>query len=77
MRSGETEYAMGAPSAIRTASWQDRRILAVVQTKLERRRAVIGLCGEGKSANGDQQALRRDGISGNQADDRSPEAFAP
>ena len=77
MRSGEAEDAMRAAGVIRIASRQVRRILAVMETKFERRRAVTGVGGEGESANGDQQALSGDRISGEQAHDRSPEATTP
>jgi hypothetical protein len=53
------------------ASRQLRRVLSIMQTKLESRRVIANICGRGEAANRDQQALRSDRIGDDDADQRS------
>lgn len=73
MRAGETEDAMTAPGMTGSACRQVRRRLAVMETKLEGGRSVAGMRRERKSADGDQETLRRYGIGHDDAEQRSPE----
>jgi len=54
MRSGKTEDAMAAASVIGIACGYLRNALAVVDTKLETRRGVLGLGRQGEACKDDQ-----------------------
>jgi hypothetical protein len=77
MRSGKTEYAMGAAVMTGVAGRQVRRALGVVETKLESRSALTGTGRERKAAKRNQQALRGNGIGDDDADNRSPQTPGP
>ena len=73
MRSGKAEDAMGAVGMVGIAGRQFRRVLGIVQTKLESRRVIADICRKGEVAKCDQQALRGDRIGDDDADQRSQE----
>jgi hypothetical protein len=73
MRSGKAEDAMGVAGMIGIAGRQLRRVLGIVQTKLESRRVIADICRKGEAAKCDQQALRGDRIGDDDADQRSQE----
>jgi hypothetical protein len=73
MRSGKAEDAMGVAGMIGIAGRQLRRLLGIVQTKLESRRVIADICRKGEAAKCDQQALRGDRIGDDDADQRSQE----
>ena len=73
MRSGKAEDAMGAAGMVGIAGRQLRRVLGIVQTKLESRRVIADICRKGEAAKCDQQALRGDRIGDDDADQRSQE----
>ena len=71
MRSGKAEDAMRTAGMVGIARRQFRRVLGIVQTKLERRRVIANICTRGEAANCDQQALRGDRICDDDAGQRS------
>ena len=73
MRSCKAEDAMGAVGMVGIAGRQLRRVLGIVQTKLESRRVIADICRKGEAAKCDQQALRGDRIGDDDADQRSQE----
>jgi hypothetical protein len=73
MRPGEAKYTMAATGMIGISGRQVRRILGIMETKLESRRASAGFGGECESAESDQQALGGDSIGKNDANQRAPE----
>jgi hypothetical protein len=73
MRSGQAEDAMRAAGMVGIAGRQFRRVLGVVQTKLESRRVIANICTKVQAANCDQQALRGDRICDHDAGQRSQE----
>jgi hypothetical protein len=77
MRSGKTEDAMAAAGLGGAVDGLGGRVLCVVETKLETGRARVGLRGQTKSAECDQQALRGDSIGDDNADHRSPKSPRP
>ncbi len=62
---------MGAAGMVGIAGRQLRRVLSVMQTKLESRRVIANICRRGETANRDQQALHSDRIGDDDADQRS------
>ena len=66
---------MGVAGMIWIAGRQLRRVLGIVQTKLESRRVIADICRKGEAAKCDQQALRGDRIGDDDADQRSQEPF--
>ncbi len=62
---------MGAAGMVGIAGRQLRRVLSVMQTKLESRRVIANICRRGETANRDQQALHSDRIGDDDADPRS------
>jgi hypothetical protein len=75
MRSGKAKYAMSAAGTAGAADRQVRCPLAAVQTEFKSRLALARLRREVKSAECDQQALRGDGVSGDDADQRPPKSL--
>lgn len=75
MRAGETEDAMTAAGVKRRVG-QGRCALSSVQTKREARRVHPGLRGRRESAQCNQQALRKNRIGDNHADQGSAEPSA-
>ena len=73
MRSGKAEDAMRAAGMVGIAGRQFRRVLGIVQTKLESRRVIANICTKVEAANRDQQALRGDRICDDDAGQRSQE----
>ena len=73
MRSCKAEDAMGAVGMVGIAGRQFRRVLGIVQTKLESRRVIVNICRNGGPAKCDQQALRCNRIGDDDADQRSQE----
>jgi hypothetical protein len=73
MRSGKAEDAMRAAGMVGIAGRQFRRVLGIVQTKLESRRVIANICTKVKAANCDQQALRGDRICDDDASERPQE----
>jgi hypothetical protein len=73
MRSGKTEYAMGARGMI-GAGRKRGRALSVMETKLDSKRAFSRVRRERKSAEHDQQALRGHRIGNDNANQRPQQA---
>ena len=73
MRSGKAEDAMRAAGMVGIARRQFRRVLRIVQAKLESRCVIANICTKVKAANHDQQALRGDRICDDDAGQRSQE----
>jgi hypothetical protein len=68
VRAGKTQDAVRARRVIRIARRQVRSALAVVQAKLDRRRALIGVSGEGETTDRKEETLRRHRIGDEHAD---------
>jgi len=75
MRRAKAEYAMCALGMLGIADRQFGYILDIVLAKLESRHAGPGIRGKGKAAKRDQQALSRDRVRRNDANQRPPKAL--
>ena len=73
MRSCKAEDAVCAIGKVGIAGRHFRRVLGIVQTKLETRRVIANICRNGGPAKCDQQALRSNRIGDDDADQRSHE----
>ena len=73
MRSGKAEDAMRDAGMVGIAGRQSRRVLGIVQTKLESWRVIANICMKVEAANCDQQALRGDRICDDDAGQRAQE----
>jgi len=74
MRAGKTEDAVAAAGVVRDPGRRARCTIWVVQTKREGRRTATGIRRNGKAAQRDKQALRRDCVSDDDADQRPAHA---
>jgi hypothetical protein len=74
MRSGEAENAVRARGNSGIASGRVRRVLSIVQTKLERRSSEIGARRD-RQAERDQQSLCGNGEGRNRANERPPQTL--
>lgn len=73
VRSGKAEDAMIAAGMIGCLGRQGGRVLRVVQAQLESGCCAVRLRDKLETADRDQQTLRGNGISNDDADERSPE----
>ncbi len=73
MRSGKAEDAVRGAGMVGIAGRQSRRVLGIVQTKLESWHVSANIFTNVEATNCDQQALRGDGICDDDAGQRSQE----
>ena len=73
MRSGKAEDAVRGAGMVGIAGRQSRRVLGIVQTKLESWHVIANICTNVEATNCDQQALRGDRICDDDEGQRSQE----